>query len=86
MVALRKISPPFKPPTAADDDDVCDRGRSGDWMFCTPSRRGSFECDFDAADGLFRDFTFTAGGRKDVEEEVKAARKDGRRSSWSAAP
>ncbi|KAM0752261.1 kinase-like protein [Meredithblackwellia eburnea MCA 4105] len=48
-VALRQISPPFKPPTRADDDECGDRGRSGDWMFSsngsswhTSSARGSF--------------------------------------------
>ncbi|KAK4699765.1 hypothetical protein P7C70_g6494, partial [Phenoliferia sp. Uapishka_3] len=90
-VALRRISPPFKPPTAADDDDICDRGRSGDWMFSgdgrcwqTPSTRGSLSCTKDAdldSEGLFRDFTFTAGARAEGEN-AEAGRNNGRRSSY----
>ncbi|KAI5479152.1 AGC/Akt protein kinase [Pseudohyphozyma bogoriensis] len=92
-VALRQISPPYKPPTLADDDEyACERGRSGDWMFSVngqcwgASQRPSMndKCDLDS-EGLFRDFTFTATPRHDVDgDELSSSRN--RRSSWSGAP
>lgn len=85
-LAARQVSPPWKPPTHADEDqcDYHDLGRSGAWMFdgdgqCW-SRRGSaaegqegegLECDA----GLFRDFTYTGEHAPRV-----------RRESFSEAP
>ncbi|ORY88089.1 kinase-like domain-containing protein [Leucosporidium creatinivorum] len=71
-LAARQVSPPWKPPTHADEDacDYHDLGRSGDWMFSpdgrcwsNPSRRGSRAeggvDDEECDGGLFRDFTFS---------------------------
>ncbi|KAK4049032.1 hypothetical protein OIV83_004393 [Microbotryomycetes sp. JL201] len=71
-LANRQVSPPWKPPTHADDDlECCEHGRSAEWMFgdgscwSTPcaSRRNSGEwvLDMDKEGGLFRDFTFVSG-------------------------
>ncbi|KAK4055989.1 hypothetical protein OIO90_002984 [Microbotryomycetes sp. JL221] len=69
----RQVSPPWKPPTHADDDlECCEQGRSAEWMFgdgsscwSTPcaSRRGSGEwvVEMDKEGGLFRDFTYVSG-------------------------
>ncbi|SCV67513.1 BQ2448_5124 [Microbotryum intermedium] len=80
-LALRQVSPPFKPPTHADEDacDYHDLGRSGHWMFdemggCHSARgslseangNGNHPPDEDG-DGLFRNFTFTA---KEKEKEL----------------
>lgn len=85
MLAARRVSPPWKPPTHADEDavDYHDMGRSGEWMFSgdgrcwqAPSRRNSRSGDDSVEDdsgGLFRDFTFTGHHAK-------------RRSSFSGLP
>ena len=94
--ALRQVSPPFKPLVSADEDacDYHDRGRAGDWMFSdgecwqAPSRRTSTteQKDLDA-DGLFRDFTFTAKFDKAIEgEDGNDWTSAARRSSWGGQP
>ena len=79
------------------DEDACDyhdRGRAGDWMFSdgecwqAPSRRTSTteQKDLDA-DGLFRDFTFTAKFDKAIEgEDGNDWTSAARRSSWGGQP
>lgn len=91
-VALRNISPPFKPPTAADDDDLTEhRGRAGDWMFSgdgrcwqTPSARGSVAAKDKELDSLFRDFTYSC--RDETARNGTSPNGNGRRSSWSGRP
>ncbi|KDE02452.1 AGC/AKT protein kinase [Microbotryum lychnidis-dioicae p1A1 Lamole] len=82
-LALRQVSPPFKPPTHADEDacDYHDLGRSGHWMFdeirgCHSARGSLSEANGNGnktpdedVDGLFRNFTFTA---KEKEKELAA--------------
>lgn len=89
-LAARRVSPPFKPPTPADEDssDYQDLGRGlGTWMFTdddcfqTQSARvsmtGTGPVDLDN-DGVFRDFAFISPREQRLLEQHK------RRSSWGA--